>query len=51
MILAQSIKNVNWTKVCNSFNQMAYIAKFFNQTYNTLAQDKLVCKNVDFLFE
>ncbi len=27
---------------------MAYIAKFVNQTYNTLAQDKWVCKNVDF---
>ncbi len=48
MTLAQSIKNVNWTKVCNSFNQMAYIAKFFNQTYDNLALDKWVCKNVDF---
>ena len=27
---------------------MAYNAKFFNQTYDTLAQDKWVCKNVDF---
>ena len=27
---------------------MANIAKFVNQTYNTLAQDKWVCKNVDF---
>ena len=27
---------------------MANIAKFVNQTYDTLAQDKWVCKNVDF---